>query len=127
MKTKRVVIAWAMASLATATFAALLLSGRLGFVSTASAQSSASVTCYPSACYGDSSYANQCQKAKSSYEENKHQCEKLFYDMQSVMDKCIHGIDWTVNKPCTCASNCSKAVCTKWQVGDNSCVSAEFR
>jgi hypothetical protein len=119
-----------LATLATVALLALSLAGKSGGISAAGAQSSSSVTCVPISCYGEYSYANQCESAKKSWEENKRVCEGAFnYDgSQASRESCIHSLDASVNKPCTCAAEaCRKVTCTSWRVGDNSCASAEWR
>jgi hypothetical protein len=130
MEMKKLATAMAMTTLVTLGLLLLSLAGKPGATPMAIAQRSPSVTCYPLSCYGQRallSYKEQCEQAKRSYEENRRTCEKILNTSQQAMNGCIHSLDWTVNQPCTCADSCRQATCTKWRVGDNACVSAEFR
>jgi hypothetical protein len=98
--------------------------------STAIAQTATSVSCYPLSCFASGyspPYAEQCTAARTNYAKNKRDCENIFNNNATGLQNCVQALDSSVNKPCTCASQCSRAVCTKWSVGNRSCVTAEWR
>lgn len=66
-------------------------------------------------------------RCKKNWEQNRRTCQGVFNNNQSAMENCIHSLDLTVDKPCTCASNCSRATCTEWNLYNHACVSAEWR
>ena len=120
--------ALAIAAVATAGLLALGLAGKFGTSSTASAQNSTSVSCVPLSCFGNASYANQCREARKGWEENKRACEHGLDFDKAAMERCIHALDATVNRPCTCAADaCPRVICTQWKASDNACMSAEWR
>ena len=126
MDTTRTAFAMALVTLITAGVLGLSLGER----STVIAQNSAGVSCNAMSCFStgySKTYDQQCSDAEKAWEQNKRTCESVFNHDQQAMQKCINGFDYIMTTPCTCAANCSRALCSEWNLYNHTCKNAEWR